>query len=113
MDTLENRTLYTYYPDTYELAQVLVFYSEEEVLFTNYTEITCELEYSEGFARIFDPTALTWSYVEDNKGFLQYNRKTKEESYIDYLGEVDSNNTLETPPTPNSVWDDGWQDNKP
>lgn len=54
-------------------------------------------ESKEGFTQIFDFQTSSWSYVEDNRGLLGFNKYTGEPVIVDYLGPLKSDILFETP----------------
>lgn len=105
---IELKTINVYYQENYELAQVLTISSDEVLKYSNYTDVLCVLPYKMGFARIFDPSELMWSYIEDNRGFNMYKHDSRDEVVVDYLGAVKPGYTLETPISETCYWDNGW-----
>ncbi|MFY4822006.1 hypothetical protein ACOTVO_04480 [Aliarcobacter butzleri] len=49
----------------------------------------------DGFAVIFN--GAKWEYVEDNRNTVVYNKETKQESKIDYLGKIKEDVTISKP----------------
>jgi hypothetical protein len=52
-----------------------------------------------GKARMFDQTTKTWSYKTDNRGTVVYDKSTKQESVVDYLGDIKDTHTTIKPPS--------------
>lgn len=105
-------TVYMYDSDSLEFMQAYSPSIElgHTIRFTNYTEVPCELAPLSGFARIFDPNINDWIYIEDNRGFPQYDKETKAETWVDYLGAIREGFTTDTPISDTCVWRDGWVD---
>ena len=60
---------------------------------------------------MFDAEASRWSVISNYRGFLQYSTATKEESFVDYLGEIKEGYTLDTPISEACNWVNGkWMD---
>lgn len=60
---------------------------------------------------VFDAETSHWSVISNYRGFLQYSTATKEESFVDYLGEIKEGYTLDTPISEACNWVDGkWMD---
>ncbi|RZV13634.1 hypothetical protein D3M61_07065 [Aliarcobacter butzleri] len=77
--------IYKYDIETKELVQEIEI---NEAYGTNLPFVTTvkPLAKKEGFAVCFNGTK--WEYIEDNRGTIVYNKETKEESKIDYLGKI-------------------------
>ena len=54
-------------------------------------------ETKEGFTQLFDYQTSSWSYVEDNRGLLGFNKDTGKPVIVDYLGPLNSDILFETP----------------
>jgi hypothetical protein len=57
--------------------------------------LTAEL----GKARMFDPATKKWSYNPDNRGKVVYDKLTKQESVVDYIGDIKDTHTAIKPPS--------------
>lgn len=77
--------VYKYDTETKELIQELEI---NEAYGTNlpFTTTIKPLSKKEGFAVCFNGTK--WEYIEDNRNTVVYNKETKQESKIDYLGKI-------------------------
>lgn len=77
--------VYKYDTETKEFIQELEI---NEAYGTNlpFTTTTKPLAKKDGFAVCFNNTK--WEYVEDNRNTVVYNKETKQESKIDYLGKI-------------------------
>ena len=60
-----------------------------------FTTTVKPLTKKEGFAVCFNGTK--WEYIEDNRNTVVYNKETKQESKVDYLGEIKDEHTLLIP----------------
>ena len=78
-------TVYKYDTETKEFIQELKI-SEQYGLNLPFTTTIKPLSKKEGFAVCFNGTK--WEYIEDNRNKTVYNKETKEESKIDYLGKI-------------------------
>jgi len=58
----------------------------------------------ENFAIIFNKQIQKWEYVEDNRDKTIYNKNTKEEIKVDYLGELKPKHTF-LKPNEFDIWD--------
>ena len=63
----------------------------------------------DGFAICFNGTK--WEYVEDNRNTVVYNKETKEESKIDYLGKIQEDVTTSKPEQFDAWEVDKWVEN--
>lgn len=69
----------------------------DEVKPTNwYTEVAPPA-IKAGYARVYDRDSSTWSYIEDHRGKLVYEINSKESSIVDYVGNLKSGYTFNTP----------------
>ena len=77
--------VYKYDTETKEFIQELEI---NEAYGTNlpFTTTVKPLTKKEGFAVCFNGTK--WEHIEDNRNTVVYNKETKEESKIDYLGKI-------------------------
>ncbi len=103
--------VYMYDAESFEFMQVYSPSVElgHTIRFTNYTEVPCELPVKNGYTRIFNQDTQKWEYIEDNRGFPQYNTESrKEESLIDYLGPIREGFTTDTPISDTCIWQNGW-----
>lgn len=80
------------------------------IRFTNYTEVPCELPVKNGYTRIFNQDTQKWEYIEDNRGFPQYDKETRDETWVDYLGNIREGYTTDTPISDTCIWKNGWID---
>ena len=93
--------IYRYDINTKEFLQELEI---NEAYGTNlpFTTTVKPLTKKEGFAICFNGTK--WEYIEDNQNTVVYNKETKQESKIDYLGKIkDDVTTLK--PEQFDIWD--------
>ena len=86
--------VYKYDTETKEFIQELEI---NEAYGTNlpFTTIVKPLAKKEGLAICFNGTK--WEYVEDNRNTVVYNKETKQESKIDYLGKIKDDATTLKP----------------
>ena len=93
--------VYKYDIETKELIQELEI---NEAYGTNlpFTTTVKPLAKKEGFAVCFDDTE--WEYIEDNRNTVVYDKETKEESEVDYLGKIKEGATI-SKPEQFDIWD--------
>jgi hypothetical protein len=48
---------------------------------------------------MFDQATKNWSYKTDNRGTVVYDKSTKQESVVDYLGDIKDTHTAIKPPS--------------
>ncbi|PUE66766.1 hypothetical protein [Arcobacter lacus] len=86
--------IYKYDIETKELLEELRI---NEAYGTNlpFTTTIKPLAKKDGFAVSFNGTK--WEYVEDNRNAVVYNKETKQESKIDYLGKIKDDVTISKP----------------
>ena len=93
--------IYKYDTQTKEFIQELEI---NEAYGTNlpFTTTVKPLAKKEGFAVCFDGTE--WEYIENNRNTVVYNKETKEESEVDYLGKIKECATI-SKPEQFDIWD--------
>lgn len=86
--------VYKYDTETKEFIQELEM---NEAYGTNlpFTTTVKPLAKKDGFAVCFNGSK--WEYVEDNRNIVVYNKETKQESKIDYLGKIKDDVTILKP----------------
>lgn len=93
--------IYRYDITTKEFIQELEI-NEQYGINLPFTTTAKPLAKKEGFAVCFNGTK--WEYIEDNRNIVVYNKETKQESKIDYLGKIkDDVTTLK--PEQFDIWD--------
>lgn len=93
--------VYKYDTETKEFIQELEI-NEAYGINLPFTTTVAPLEPKVDFAICFNGTK--WEYVEDNRNTVAYNKETKQESKIDYLGKIkDDVTTLK--PEQFDIWD--------
>ena len=99
--------VYKYDTQTKEFIQELEI-NEAYGINLPFTTTVKPLAKKEGFAVCFNGTK--WEYIEDNQNTVVYNKETKQESKIDYLGKIKEDVTI-SKPEPFDKWDygnNGW-----
>lgn len=93
--------VYKYNIETKEFIQEQEI-SEQYGVNLPFTTSVKPLTNKDGFAICFNGTK--WEYIEDNRNIVVYNKETKQESKIDYIGKIkDDVTTLK--PEQFDVWD--------
>lgn len=93
--------VYKYDTETKEFLQELEI-NEAYGINLPFTTTVKPLAKKDGFAICFN--GIKWEYIEDNRDTVVYNKETKQESKIDYLGKIkDDVTTLK--PEQFDIWD--------
>ena len=86
--------VYKYDTETKEFIQELEI-NEQYGINLPFTTTIKPLSKKEGFAVCFNGTE--WEHIEDNRNIVVYNKETKQELKVDYLGKIKDEHTLLLP----------------